>query len=240
MKKILYASLAIAALVATPALAADMRAPVRKAPAAMPAPIYTWTGCYIGGNVGWGRTETRITDLEGFDDGRHTADGVVGGGQVGCDYQFASNWVIGVQGLFDAAGFSGRHVSPIEEDETFRSRTRWFATLTGRLGFLATPNLLLYGKAGWGWVNQRLTVTDDSGTVFTADHSNFNGPDVGAGFEYLLTPNWSLWVEWDHIFARDKTVNFVGFEPERVRRDFDKVLVGLNWRFGAGPGRAAY
>jgi outer membrane immunogenic protein len=238
MNKILYASLAIAALVATPALAADL--PVRKAPVAMPAPIYTWTGCYIGGNVGWGRTETRITDLEGFDDGRHTADGIVGGGQVGCDYQFASNWVIGVQGLFDAAGFSGRHVSPAEEDETFRSRTRWFATVTGRLGFLATPSLLLYGKAGWGWVNQRLTLTDPNGTVFTADNSNFNGPDVGAGFEYLLTPNWSLWVEWDHIFARDKTVNFVGFEPERVRRDFDKVLVGLNWRFGASPVRAAY
>ena len=117
-----------------------------------------------------------------------------------------------------------------------RSRTRWFATVTGRLGFLATPNLLLYGKAGWGWVGHRLTLTEDS-TVFTADNSNFNGPDVGAGFEYLLTPNWSLWVEWDHIFARDRTLNFVGSEPERVRRDFDKVLVGLNWRFGAGPGR---
>jgi hypothetical protein len=44
-------------------------------------------------------------------------------------------------------------------------------------------------------------------------------------------------VEWDHIFARDKTVDFLGAEPEPVRRDFDKVLVGLNWRFGAGPGR---
>jgi outer membrane immunogenic protein len=239
MKKILYASLAIAALVASPALAADMRAPVRKAPALIPAPIYTWTGCYVGGNVGWARTETRITDLEGFDDGRHTADGFAGGGQVGCDYQFASNWVLGVQGLFDAASFSGRHTSVIEPDETFHSRTRWFATATGRLGFLPTPNLLLYGKAGWGWVEQRLTVTDLSRT-FTADNSNFNGPDVGAGFEYLLTPNWSLWVEWDHIFARDRNVNFVGLEPERVRRDFDKVLVGLNWRFGAGPVRAAY
>jgi outer membrane immunogenic protein len=240
MKKILYASLAIAALSAAPALAADMRAPVMKAPP-IAAPIYTWTGCYIGGNVGWGRNETRITDAQtGLDDGRHTADGFVGGGQLGCDYQFASSWVVGVQGLFDAAGFSGSHVSPIETDETFHSRTRWFATVTGRLGFLATPNLLLYGKAGWGWVNQRLTLTETTGEVFTADNSNFNGPDVGAGFEYLLTPNWSLWVEWDHIFARDKTVNFVGFEPERVRRDFDKVLVGLNWRFGAGPGRGAY
>jgi outer membrane immunogenic protein len=238
MKKTLYATLAAAALVASPALAADMRVPVTKAPP-IPAPIYTWTGCYIGGNVGWGRTETRIRDLDGFDEGRHTADGIVGGGQVGCDYQFASNWVLGVQGLFDGAGFSGSHVSPIE-DETFHSRTRWFATVTGRLGFLATPSLLLYGKAGWGWVGQRLSLSIPGGTVFTADNSNFNGPDVGAGFEYLLTPNWSLWVEWDHIFARDRTVNFVAAEPERVRRDFDKVLVGLNWRFNAGPVRAAY
>jgi outer membrane immunogenic protein len=236
MKKIMYASLAIAALAASPALAADMRAPVMKAPP-IPAPIYTWTGCYIGGNVGWARTETRVTDLDGFDEGRHTADGIVGGGQVGCDYQFASNWVLGAQGIFDAAGFSGNHVGP--EDETFHSRTRWFATLTGRLGFLATPNLLLYGKAGWGWVEQRLSVTIGPDT-FTADNSNFNGPDVGAGFEYLLTPNWSLWAEWDHIFARDKNVNFVGADVERVRRDFDKVLVGINWRFGSSPVRAAY
>jgi outer membrane immunogenic protein len=237
MKKLLLASAAMLALFGGSATAADLsvKAPAYRAPP--PVYVFSWTGCYIGGNVGWGRTETRITDLDGFDEGRHTADGIVGGGQIGCDYQFASNWVIGVQGLFDAASFSGSHVSI--EDETFRSRTRWFATVTGRLGFLATPNLLLYGKAGWGWVNQRLTLTEDS-TVFTADHSNFNGPDVGAGFEYLLTPNWSLWVEWDHIFARDKTVNFVGAEPERVRRDFDKVLVGLNWRFGAGPGRGAY
>src|SRR3954466_10982059 len=147
------------ALTAAPVLAADLPVKARPmAPAAIVA--YNWSGCYIGGNVGVGflrDEQTRIGTVGGvavlsndFGSGSHT--NIIGGGQIGCDYQFASNWVIGLQGMFDAAGFSGRHVSPIEEDETFRSRTHWFATLTGRLGFLATPNLLLYGKAGWGWV----------------------------------------------------------------------------------------
>jgi outer membrane immunogenic protein len=59
-----------------------------------------------------------------------------------------------------------------------------------------------------------------------------SGLDAGVGGEWMFAPNWSLWIEWDRIFADDKTVffpNLAGGTTANVRRDFDKVLVGLNW-----------
>jgi outer membrane immunogenic protein len=79
------------------AIAADMATKMpAKAPPPAPAPVYSWTGCYIGGNVGGGWagksfTEGAHSTLVGARDGSHTASGWLGGGQVGCDYQFANN-----------------------------------------------------------------------------------------------------------------------------------------------------
>src|SRR5713226_3547401 len=105
MKKILLAGIAAAALCGAPVLAADMptKGPVYKA---TPAPVVSWTGCYIGGNLGggWGRGGW---DNVGAPFARTTPDGFVRGGQVGCDYQFGS-LVVGVRGLFDWSNLKGR------------------------------------------------------------------------------------------------------------------------------------
>ena len=76
MKKILLAGVACAAIVASPALAADMRAPVLKAPA--PTPYYSWTGCYIGGGGGYGMWNQDVVEFD-----RGVADTVkqTGGGR---------------------------------------------------------------------------------------------------------------------------------------------------------------
>src|SRR5215218_6002110 len=108
MKKLLAASVALSGLLGSPVLAADLpaKAPVYKA--AVAAPLFTWTGCYLGANVGGGWARKRIVDQEpepeliGVDGDRHNSSGVVGGGQIGCDYQM-NNWVFGIQGMFDAA-----------------------------------------------------------------------------------------------------------------------------------------
>src|SRR5581483_7120973 len=98
MKKFLLGAVAFAALVASPAIAADLRArPVYKAPPAPMTPYFTWTGCYIGGNVGGAYAYKSFSDTAGFytgipgqDLGSHGATGFIGGGQVGCDYQIGS------------------------------------------------------------------------------------------------------------------------------------------------------
>jgi outer membrane immunogenic protein len=237
MKKLLLGATLLAGLSIGPALAADLKpAPVYKAPPAPPPPVYAWTGCYIGGNVGWARSETRFAG-----DGSTSADGFAGGGQLGCDYQFASNWVVGIQGLFDGTDISRSHTSVLFPGDTFHAKANWFGTVTGRLGFLVAPSVMIYGKGGWGFVDQKLTVTDTaSGAALGSASKNFNGPDAGAGAEWMFAPGWSVWAEWDHIFGQNKTLVFTDLQratfSENVKRNFDKVLVGVNWRFGGGGG----
>src|SRR6476646_2127690 len=97
------------------AIAADLgaRAPIPYQPPPPPVPIFSWNGCYIGGNIGGGWASKSSNDITGAvtgvigaDLGSHTASGFIGGGQIGCDYQ-AGVWVVGVQGMFDGSGMQG-------------------------------------------------------------------------------------------------------------------------------------
>jgi outer membrane immunogenic protein len=229
-------ALAFVAALGNSAIAADM--PVKARPALLPPPpVYLWTGCYIGGNIGWAEVSAHFENTIYGDDGRLSKSGFAGGGQIGCDYQFAANWVFGIQGMFDGADISRSRESILFPEFTFNSDVRWFGTITARLGYLITPQFLFYAKGGWGTVKQRFSVTDtDTGFEFRSVNTNSSGGDVGVGFEYMFAPNWTFWVEWDHIFLNDRSIDFARIESIRftdnINRDFDKVLFGINWRFG--------
>src|ERR1051325_9036010 len=123
MKKNLLGGVAcLAVMVSASANAADLGRPVYKAPPPVLAPVrlFTWTGCYIGGNIGWGwgrdtvsipnlGTTTGVPELAGISLPSVTGDtkGVLGGGQVGCQYQFTPNWIIGIEGDGEAASIKG-------------------------------------------------------------------------------------------------------------------------------------
>src|SRR6266496_2018500 len=98
MKLRLLVGVAVSALIVSPAFSADLR--VRPAYRPLPpAPIFSWTGCYVGANIGggWGSKTISAPNLApGISVTGHTS-GVLGGGQLGCDYQFAPNWVIGIE-----------------------------------------------------------------------------------------------------------------------------------------------
>ncbi len=250
MRKVLLAGVAGVALVAgAPAYAADLsRRPPPPPPVVAPVPVFLWTGCYIGANIGgaWAHKDFSFTNRFGtFDDGSHTADGIAGGGQIGCDYQFASNWVVGIQGMFDGADLSGDHLF---RDGTFHSKVRWFGTVTGRLGFLFTPSFLIYGKGGVAFVGDHHSFTEDSSFASTGDFTR-TGWDAGLGLEWMFFPSWSVWLEWDHMGFGDRNETFVfrngDFFVENVKQSVDKVLVGVNYRFGwfgkgKGPVAARY
>jgi outer membrane immunogenic protein len=119
-----------------------------KAPAYR-APVYTWTGCYLGVNVGGGWGHKDNIDLSppqpvALPLGSHDVRGPVAGGQLGCDYQ-VGGLVFGVQGMFDWADLSGGNTDPSDPtgDLAFKTESNWFATLTGRLGYAVQPNLLI-------------------------------------------------------------------------------------------------
>jgi outer membrane immunogenic protein len=148
------------------ALAADM-AVLGQYQTVPVAPRYSWTGCYIGVNMGGGAApQSRVDTLgifapPGTSLGDMTARGVVGGGQLGCDYQVGS-FVFGLQGLLDLSGMKGSNVLPttILVNNSF---VQTVATFTGRVGYTVLPTLLLYGKFGGAFAHDIYNISVPNG-----------------------------------------------------------------------------
>jgi hypothetical protein len=110
---------------------------------------FSWTGCYIGGNIGWGwgrdtvsipdlGATTGVLNLSGVSLGPVTGNttGVLGGGQVGCNYQFAPNWVIGIEGDGEAANIKGDATETVSLVTHLPSRER---PMPRSIGLPASP-----------------------------------------------------------------------------------------------------
>jgi len=240
-------SIAVVAAVSTVAFTQ-----IASAAAPPPAPVYSWTGCYVGGNIGYGWAPTKWSDGSG-EFASHTPDAVVGGGQIGCDYQMGQ-WVIGIQGMFDASGMKGdshRVVGALGPDIFDQTQISWLATLTGRIGYTVQPATLLYIKGGAAWVRDKYNecclppapppfspVVDDGFANVTR-----TGWTVGVGLEYMLQPNWSAFFEYDYIGLGTDAITFTPTGRVtspfvyNIQRDVQMILVGLNYRFGGIRGR---
>ena len=161
----------------------------------------------------------------------------VGGGQIGCDYQFANKWVVGIQGMFDGSEFDAS-VSPASPNPLFPAtlsgKVPWFATATARLGYLPTPDLMLYAKGGAAWDHTNATLTAGGTTI---DSVGFDqaGWTAGGGIEWRFRPHWSLFAEYDYMGFADKTVSFpVTTNIGTVHQVTQVGLVGVNFHFGDG------
>jgi outer membrane immunogenic protein len=212
-------------------LAADL--PV-KAPVAA-APAYNWTGWYVGGNIGYGWGENTGAGYSSFADvgiGGLAAfmaaggnvlpglspQGVLGGGQIGYNWQLSPGWVVGLVADLQAAdiGASGANGVSIGAFagivESKSVRTDWFGTVRGKIGFAAN-NVLLYGTGGfaYGGVKAGTSFNDPSfgggPLVFAGSSSATNtGWAAGAGIEYALTHNWSIGAEYLFVDLGSLTV----------------------------------
>jgi outer membrane immunogenic protein len=190
MKKLLLASVAASALtIGHSGNAADLSRPVLKAPP--PAPVWSWTGCFIGAQVGWGWQRNKVAQT-GFNtfsrggvlfiqrfasEGGINSSGGVFGGQVGCDYQFAGGFVVGVQGTFLGTDINGLSQDPSNGvvgvitpagggapgtlgGGSIGVRTRSLASVTGRLGWTGwSPQTLIYVRGGGAWIDTQLDMT---------------------------------------------------------------------------------
>src|SRR5262245_53576279 len=199
--RVTVAVISLAALAGS-AIAADLGARTYQPPPA-PAPVFSWTGCYVGANIGGGWASKSSNDVSGFftgvpgaDLGSHTASGVIGGGQVGCDYQ-SGIWVFGIQGMFEASGMDGSNTVPSGLC-VVNSQLPWLATITGRVGVTAAPTVLLYAKGGGAWVRDQYSVTTGGTTVATADTTP-SGWTVGGGVEWAFAGNWSAFAEYNYF-----------------------------------------
>jgi outer membrane immunogenic protein len=193
---------------ATAASAADMAV---KAPPLAPPPAWSWSGFYVGGNVGygWGNSNTTVSFIDAVTlavlaapSQSFSMDGFIGGGQIGYNWQ-NGNWVWGVETDFQGSGLRGSATfvcgagCAVPVTETLNEKLEWFGTVRGRLGFTVTPTVLMYATGGWvygdfeadGFVN---------GTAFSVNTVK-SGWTVGGGVEARIVGNWTGKVEYLYV-----------------------------------------
>jgi outer membrane immunogenic protein len=256
MKRIFLSGITLLALTAGSAGAADLgQAPVYKAPPPLAPAPFSWTGFYIGGNIGAAWADTNITDVtQGVSFGRNGNNGAfIGGGQVGFNYQFASNFVLGLEWDFDWAANNNNTRTgvffPAVTTDTFAvsSNDRWITTVAARFGY-AVDHWLFYGKAGGGWVgNNNFTITDlttGASLTGTGNSSTNGGWLLGAGVEWAFANNWTAKLEYDYLELSSRTVTVPLFSPILAgdtinigNNSVQEVKVGINYLFNLGaPG----
>ena len=223
MTKGILTAFALVALGGT-ALAADL--PSRKGPVYAPiAPIFTWTGFYVGVNAGygWGNIDSTtfgvlptLNDPEGF----------VGGGQIGYNYQLGQV-VLGVE-----ADFQGSDLRASVRDGFGNSASNdlnYFGTVRGRVGF-AFDRFLPYVTAGLAYANVETRFSTPFATA-SSDNVQY-GYAVGAGLEYAFTNNLTAKLEYLYVDLEKESVRTpFGTANIKVGTDFSIVRAGLNYKF---------
>src|SRR3974390_4788 len=222
------------------ASAADMARPAYRAPMPPPAPIYNWTGCYVGGNIGgaWGNVD--VTDVNTGATVSPSNSGFAGGVQIGCDYQM-SQWLLGFLNIFDGTSISnGATWTDGVFSGTVNSKLRWFDALTARGGYLIQPNLLFYIQGGAAWTSWDITATNGAGAqVAGFSGGNRTGWTVGGGVEWMFVPHWSVFLEYNFMGfgtrsnAGQVCVAGVGCTVDTfsAKGDLQNVLLGVNYKF---------
>ena len=256
MKKMLFATAAaLTVTIAAPARAADLPLKTETPFAAR----FSWTGCYLGGHLGGGFAHKDVTDpvqlvqdsfaaaavTNGITTVSLSPSGVVIGGQIGCDYQFAPSWVVGIEGAASGATMkASRTVGlPLGNPDTalVQAKTDFLTSVTGRLGY-AFDNVLLYGKGGFAMAGDRYDVTGSfAGTPFGfTGLENRIGWTAGGGVEWAFSQHWSASVEYDYYQFAHRTIAMsdptnVLLGNVDVRQNIQVVKVGANFHiWGSG------
>jgi outer membrane immunogenic protein len=229
---------------------AASRGPVYKASNPSPVIPYNWTGLYVGAHFGGGLAQSQWTDNNPIfcsnlpcpanEAGSHNATGLLGGVQLGYNWQFG-HWVLGVEGQYSFAQLNGDHQNNVLEVgllgpltftsnsvDRLTSKIDGIGTIAGRIGFASESmdRTLFFVKGGAAFARKQYadqfnavgTLCDGAGLcgVFVTDSGAFNGSQnnwgwmAGIGLEYGLTENWSANIEYNYLGFGTKTVNLQG------------------------------
>jgi outer membrane immunogenic protein len=219
MKKLFFANAALAALIAAPAMAADMpivAPPVYKAP-------FSWSGCYGGFNAGYigtldrydnspsGAYSTIFTSAQiaqGQTSYRPDGSSYTGGVQFGCNYQWGGA-VWGVEGDFNGSGLDETALVAVPANDTWADRTEtqsrklpWFSTIRGRLGIAPLDGWLFYATGGLAIAQVRSDfsfLASDLNAHVGSTSTTRTGWTAGAGVEWTVAANWSMKFEYLYL-----------------------------------------
>jgi outer membrane immunogenic protein len=231
------ALLITSALIAMTGAAAAADLPNTKGPAPFappPPPEFSWTGLYIGGQVGvqWGQTgwdrydPTNTTFIAA--EIPYADKGVVGGGHIGYNYQ-VSSIVLGIEGDVEGTNYNGNGLS---NANTWANTTNSDieASIRARLG-VAWDRLLIYVTGGGAYADFRNTAQNPPGTFYAGDDYGRFGWTAGAGVEYAVDPNWSIRAEY-RFTDFNQSVLYTGTENEHETDLWNqRVEAGFSYKF---------
>ena len=258
MKRLLF-GLLVLAIGTVAASAADLPTYTRAPPPVLPMyiPMYSWTGFYVGGNVGygWGNGDTSFSPLPtaaGFIDLAPTTlnpnpKGVLGGAQIGYNWQ-AGSWVWGVEADIQGADINGSAIqSPIIQFDgtpfgagsalTASEKIDWFGTVRGRLGYAGAPQVLLYATGGLAYGDVRNTANSSFLPLGTQQYpANISGTrfgwTAGGGVEWAFLGPWSA--KFEGLFYDLGTVstiaNGIPGLPAGTCGGTGFCQIGYNWK----------
>ena len=241
-----------------------------KAPPMVPAAVkaFSWTGCYIGANAGWGRADYDLSStgvgninanaeavMAVVGSGSMSNDGFTGGGQIGCNWQLNSPWVIGVEGDIDWTDASASRDTGLVPVNAFSGRSiddvkmNWVSTIRGRVGW-AFDRVLVYGTVGAAFTS--LDITKNFSWTFIDGCTLLNGVNdchvggtnstlwgwtVGGGAEWAFDNHWSvkaeyLWMEFQDATYYTTNANIPNqFANHSVSPTYQRAVVGINYKF---------
>jgi outer membrane immunogenic protein len=210
-----------------------------KAPAAIAVPAqFSWTGCFAGAHVGGDVSYDKIRSSGDF-----SSAGFIGGGQVGCDYQFASAWVVGVEGR--AAWSSLTSTTPgrvtfsgigVTVPTQFSVSNDFLASATARVGYSFAGGWLAYARGGAAWTVEKADNAFISPTLgFAVDPSatmTRTGWTAGTGVDWAFASHWSVNFEYDYYdFGGDFILTDPGNVSGNLKDRIHTVTTGLNYHF---------
>ena len=238
--KALLVGAATFSLITASAFGADMQMPM-KAP--LVPPPFTWTGCYAGVQAGGGFGQKDLNDsagvvspITGFTSANLNISGYMLGGQIGCDYQFWSNWVAGIEGAASGGrigGSTGVATPSIPGDSaTFKETTDLLTSITARIGY-SWDRWLLYAKGGAAWASDRYSAFDALATYDFEGLETRLGWTAGAGIEWAVWNDWSIKLEYDYCGFGTHGVTFIDnvsgtVGPLSIKQNIQVIKLGVN------------
>jgi outer membrane immunogenic protein len=267
MKRTLIGIAALTSLLATDAFAADLTWPYTKAPPVYAAPLFNWTGFYVGGNVGYsfGRSNdaSTLTSSVGTalfaSSGNSNLNGVIGGAQIGYNWQVQS-FVFGIEADIEGSNEKGNRIFTCSSCEppaavalltpvAMEQKIDWFGTLRGRAGVAVSPMFLLYATGGlaYGQIDTKETIGGP--VLFSAPTTTNVGWTAGAGIEGAIGGGWTARLEYLYVDLGKVNGSFVTAIPALgggvIVSNYSShitdnvVRFGINYKF-SGPVVAPY
>jgi outer membrane immunogenic protein len=263
MKRVFLGSVALVALSlgTSAAFAADKRMPAYTPPPP-PVPVYTWSGCYVGGSAGYSTGNSQHFASEGstFNNpgigvannipagtaitDKFDLSGFIGGFQGGCNWQWGV-WVFGIEGDGSATNKSGQQfegalvpLNAVQVNWVSQTQERWLVTARARLGWTIWDRTMVYATGGAAWAkidaSEWVFAANGTGPIRTGhlESNTRSGWTVGAGAEYAVGYGWSVKGEFLYVKFDDYTTFTTGPFAANSVSPREVKLEDYIWRAG--------